>query len=120
MFQAVWHGAVLAESDQAVRVEGNYYFPPGSLRMEYFTPSQMTSVCPWKGTASYYDVTVDGSVNPNAAWYYPRPSPAARQIRDHVAFWNGVKVVRASSGDDGAAMTSGGGPTARLRAMFGR
>jgi uncharacterized protein (DUF427 family) len=120
MFQAVWHGAVLAESDQTVKVEGNHYFPPRSLRMEHFTPSQMTSVCPWKGTASYYDVTVDGSVNPSAAWYYPRPSPAARQLKDHVAFWNGVKVVRASNGEDGAAMAAGGGLTARLRAMFGR
>src|SRR5260370_40821712 len=67
MFQAVWHGAVLAESDQTVKVEGNHYFPPGSLRMEYFTPSQMTSVCPWKGTASYYDITVDGSLRGAAA-----------------------------------------------------
>jgi len=117
MLQAVWNGAVLADSAQTIKVEGNHYFPPGSLHREYFTPSAMTSVCPWKGTASYYDVTVDGSVNPNAAWYYPHPSPAAGQIKDHVAFWNGVKMVRA--GGEGAGAARGGGLAARLRGMFG-
>jgi len=116
MFQAVWNGAVLAESDQTVKVEGNHYFPPGSLRREYFTPSAMTSVCPWKGTASYYDITVKGQVNRDAAWYYPHPSPAAGQIKDHVAFWHSVKVIRAAGAGDAA---SRGGGAARLRSMFG-
>ena len=118
MFRAVWNGAVLAESGHTVKVEGNHYFPPEALRREYFSDSRTTTVCPWKGTASYYDVTVDGQVNRDAAWYYPQPSPAAAQIRDHVAFWNGVKVVRAAGTDDTAA--SRGGAAARLRSMFGR
>ncbi len=80
MFQAVWKGTVLAESNQTVKVEGNQYFPPQSLRREFLTPSATASRCPWKGTASYYDVTVDGQVNKSAAWYYPHPSPAAAQI----------------------------------------
>jgi uncharacterized protein (DUF427 family) len=117
MFQAAWNGVVLAESDQAVKVEGNHYFPPEALRREYFSDSQTTSVCPRKGTASYYDITVDGQVNLGAAWYYPRPSPAAAQIRDHVAFWHGVKVIRAAGAGD--AQASRGGVAARLRSMFG-
>lgn len=92
MIRAVWNGAVLAEAPHTVRVEGNHYFPPESLRREFFTDSATTSVCPWKGTASYYNVTVDGQVNPDAGWYYPNPSARARQIKDHVAFWHGVKV----------------------------
>lgn len=120
MFQAVWNGAVLAESDQTVKVEGNQYFPPESLKRDYFTASKMTSQCPWKGTASYYDVTVDGSVNPNAAWYYPHPNPAAGHIQDHVAFWNGVKVVRVRDREGDASSAPRGGLTARLRGMFGR
>jgi uncharacterized protein (DUF427 family) len=119
MFQAVWNGAVLAASDQTVKLEGNQYFPPESLNRKYFAVSQMTSMCPWKGTASYYDITVDESVNPNAAWYYPHPSPAARGIKDHVAFWNGVKVVRVRDGEDNAGSAARGGLTARLRGMFG-
>lgn len=116
MFQAVWNGAVLAGSDQTVTVEGNRYFPPGSLRREYFSDSQTATVCPWKGTASY-DVTVDGQVNRDAAWHYPRPSPAAAQIAGHVAFWRGVKVVRV--GQAGGAPASRGGVAARLRGMSG-
>jgi len=118
MFQAVWKGAVLAESDHTVRLEGNHYFPPESLRREFLTPGKTTSVCPWKGTASYYDVTVDGQVCKDAAWYYPQPSAAAAQIRDHVAFWRGVQVQRVSDGgdEDGRGAAAGG----RLRAMFGR
>ena len=117
MFQAVWKGAVLAESDHTVRLEGNHYFPLESLRREFLAPSQTTSVCPWKGTASYYDVTVDGQVNKGAAWYYPQPSPAAAQIRDHVAFWHGVQVRRVGdSGGEGGR----GGIGGRLRALLGR
>jgi uncharacterized protein (DUF427 family) len=113
MFQAVWNGAVLAESDQTVEVEGNHYFLPEALRREYFSDSRTTTVCPRKGTASYYDVTVNGQVNRDAAWYYPQPSPAAAQIRHHVAFWHGVKVIRAGG------PASRGGAAARLRSMFG-
>ncbi|GAC1652973.1 MAG: DUF427 domain-containing protein [Mycobacterium sp.] len=92
MMRAVWNGTVLAETPRTVRVEGNDYFPPESVRQEYLLDSPTKSVCPWKGLAHYYDVRVDGEVNPNAAWYYPRPSPLARRIKNHVAFWNGVTV----------------------------
>jgi uncharacterized protein (DUF427 family) len=119
MFQAMWNGAVLAESDQTVKMEGNHYFPPGSLNREYFASTQMTSVCPWKGTASYYDVTVNGQVNRDAAWYYPHPSPAAAKIKDHVAFWHGVKVIRAGDGADNTGLAAAGGLAARLRRIFG-
>ena len=92
MIRAVWNGAVLAEAPETVRVEGNHYFPVDSLRREYFSDSATTTMCPWKGTAHYYTVTVDGQANPDAAWYYPEPKSAASEIRDHVAFWKGVKV----------------------------
>lgn len=92
--RAVWHGIVLAESDATVRVEGNHYFPPEAVRREYLRDSGTQTGCPWKGTASYYTLVVDGEENPDAAWYYPDPKPAAEQIRDHVAFWRGVKVER--------------------------
>ena len=104
-------------ADQTVKVEGNRYFPPRSLRRESFTDSKTTSVCPWKGTASYYDVTANGQVNRDAAWYYPRPSPAAGHITDHVAFWRGVTVIRVAGAGDATA--SRGGVAARLRSMFG-
>lgn len=90
--KAVWHDAVLAESDDTVVVEGNHYFPPDSIHDEYFHPSDTHSTCPWKGLASYYDVVVGGEVNRDAAWYYPEPKDAAKQIEGHVAFWKGVKV----------------------------
>ncbi|MGD9620729.1 MAG: DUF427 domain-containing protein [Mycolicibacterium sp.] len=92
MIRAVWNGAVLAEAPRTVQVEGNHYFPPDALRREFFTESESTSWCPWKGTARYYTVTVDGQVNTNAGWYYPTPSRQARRIKDHVAFWNGVQI----------------------------
>jgi uncharacterized protein (DUF427 family) len=92
MPKATWKGATLADSDRAVIVEGNHYFPPDSVHSDFFRPSETHSVCPWKGTASYYDVEVNGEKNPDAAWYYPDPKPAAAQIRDHVAFWKGVRV----------------------------
>jgi len=94
MAKAMWEGAVLAESNQTVEVEGNQYFPSDAIRKEYFQPSKEHSVCPWKGTASYYDIEVNGKLNPGAAWYYPDPKPAAKQIKDHVAFWKGVKVEK--------------------------
>ena len=90
--QAIWNGAILAESDETRVVEGNHYFPPDSLNKEYFAENESHTICPWKGTASYYDVKVDGQVNQSAAWYYPNPSTAAEHIKDYVAFWHGVKV----------------------------
>jgi uncharacterized protein (DUF427 family) len=92
MSRATWKGAVLAESDRSVVVEGNQYFPPESVRREHLRPSETHTTCPWKGVASYYDVVVDGQVNKDAAWYYPQPKDAAKQITDHVAFWRGVTV----------------------------
>jgi uncharacterized protein (DUF427 family) len=82
----------IAQSDETEMVEGNHYFPPETINREFFRDSAESSVCPWKGTASYFDVVVDGEVNPGAAWYYPSPSRAAANIKDHVAFWRGVRV----------------------------
>jgi uncharacterized protein (DUF427 family) len=92
MAKAIWEGTVLAESNKTVEVEGNQYFPPDAIKAEYFKPSATHSVCPWKGTASYYDVEVGGKLNHDAAWFYPEPKAAAKQITGHVAFWKGVKV----------------------------
>ncbi len=92
MAKAVWNGAVLAESDRTIVVEGNHYFPKDSVRFEYFHASDTHSVCPWKGTASYQDVEVNGQRNADAAWFYPDPKPAAAQIKDYIAFWKGVRV----------------------------
>ena len=94
MAKAMWEGAVLAESDATVEIEGNRYFPPEAIRKEYFKASEARSVCPWKGTASYYDLEVKGKRNAGAAWFYPEPKDAAKQIRGYVAFWRGVKVER--------------------------
>ena len=90
--KATWHGASLAESNDTVVVEGNHYFPPDSIRKEYFRPSAEQTHCPWKGEASYYDIAVDGAVNEAAAWYYPEPKQAAANIKGRIAFWNGVVV----------------------------
>ena len=92
MVQAIWHDTVIAESDETVVVEGNHYFPPTAVKQELLAPIDTTTVCPWKGTASYYDVVVDGDTNGGAAWYYPSPKDAAAEIKDHVAFWKGVTV----------------------------
>lgn len=94
MARAIWNGAVIAESDQVEMVEGNVYFPPHTVKREYLQQSQTHTVCGWKGTASYYDLVVDGKANADAAWYYPDPMAAATNIRDHVAFWKGVEVER--------------------------
>lgn len=91
--KALWRGVVLAESDDTVVVEGNHYFPAAALHREYFRDSDHHSECPWKGTASYFDVVVAGAVNAQAAWYYPQPKAAAAQIADRVAFWKGVSVI---------------------------
>ncbi len=93
MVRAMWNGVVVAESDDTVIVEGNHYFPVASLRADLFSDSQTHTVCPWKGTASYYTITVDGEANVDAAWFYPEPSEAARQVTDRVAFWKGVEVT---------------------------
>lgn len=92
MSRATWNGSVIAESAAFESVEGNVYFPPGTLRREHLRDSATTTVCPWKGTARYYDVVVGEQVNRDAAWYYPDPKPAAANIKDHVAFWRGVTV----------------------------
>ena len=94
MARATWNGTLLAEAPaEAVEiVEGNVYFPPGAIKDEFFQPSGTHTVCGWKGTASYYDVVVDGQINRDAAWYYPEPTSAATQITGRVAFWRGVRV----------------------------
>lgn len=92
MAKATWEGTVLAQSDSCVVVEGNYYFPSESIQRNYFHTSTETTICPWKGTAHYYDIEVNGKRNRNAAWYYPEPSAAALEIKDRVAFWKGVRV----------------------------
>jgi uncharacterized protein (DUF427 family) len=93
MAKATWNGTVIAESSKTEVVEGNHYFPADSIVADHFKPSDTHSVCPWKGTASYYTVTVDGKENKDAAWFYPAPKDAAKQIKDHVAFWKGVEVT---------------------------
>jgi len=93
MMKAIWQDMVLAESDETVVVENNHYFPIASLNKEYFADSNKTSFCPWKGTASYYSIEVEGNQNADAAWYYPEPKEGASQIKDRVAFWKGVKVI---------------------------
>ncbi|CAN5640837.1 DUF427 domain-containing protein [soil metagenome] len=92
--KAIWNGAVLAESDNTVVVEGNDYFPPDSLNKEHFKPSDHQTVCGWKGTASYYDIVVNGETNKDAAWYYPSAKDDAKNIEGHIAFWKGVKVTK--------------------------
>ena len=94
MARAVWNGVVLAESDETEIVEGNHYFPPDAVNKEYLKDSGTQTTCPWKGQASYYSVEVDGQVNRDAAWFYTNPKPAAKQIKDYVAFWRGVRVER--------------------------
>jgi uncharacterized protein (DUF427 family) len=90
--KATWNGAVLAESDKTEIVEGNHYFPADSINREYFQPSTTHTLCGWKGTARYFHVMVNGQQNKDAAWYYPTPLPAAKNIAGHIAFWKGVRV----------------------------
>lgn len=92
MPKAIWKDTVLAESDATIVVEGNHYFPPDAVNWKHFQESESHTICPWKGVASYYHVVEDGETNKNAAWYYPDPKPAAKQIKDYVAFWRGVRV----------------------------
>ncbi len=91
--KAIWNGKVIAESDNTVVVENNHYFPADSIRTEFFSDSTHQSTCPWKGLASYKTLRVDGETNENAVWYYPEPKDAAKEIKDHFAFWKGVKVT---------------------------
>ncbi|MCE2502878.1 MAG: DUF427 domain-containing protein [Chlorobi bacterium] len=91
--KALWNGAVIAESDDAVVVEGNHYFPRSTVKDDYLKESQLHTVCPWKGEASYYTLVVDGKENPDAAWFYREPSEAAERIKDRVAFWRGVEIT---------------------------
>lgn len=90
--KATWEGTVIAATDTYEEVEGNIYFPPASVDRQYVQPSEETSTCPWKGLAKYYNLVVGDKVNAGAAWYYPEPKPAASKIKDHVAFWKGVKI----------------------------
>jgi len=91
--KAIWNGTIVAESDATRVIEGNHYFPPDSVKREYFTDSSTTSTCPWKGEAMYYSLEVDGERNEDAAWYYRAPKEAAAEIKDHVAFWRGVEIT---------------------------
>lgn len=92
MAKAIWNGVVLAESYRTEMVEGNHYFPPESVNMEYFKENEQHTICPWKGAASYYDIVVEDKLNKGAAWYYPEPKPAATNIKNYIAFWRGVQV----------------------------
>jgi uncharacterized protein (DUF427 family) len=92
IMKAIWKGALLAESDMTIVIEGNHYFPADAIRKEHFKASNTHTVCGWKGTASYYTIEVNGEQNPDAAWYYLEPKDAAREIAGYVAFWKGVKV----------------------------
>ena len=92
MSKATWQGAVLAQSDETIEIEGNQYFPPESVDRQYLEESTTHSTCPWKGESSYYTIIVNGNKNPDAAWYYPEPKEAAAQIKGYVAFWKGVAI----------------------------
>ena len=96
MPKAIWNNTIIAEAPAAATetVEGNIYFPPDSVRREFLQPSQTHTECGWKGTASYYNVVVNGAINPDAAWYYPQPKDAAKNITGHIAFWKGVTVTQ--------------------------
>ncbi len=107
MVRAHWNGAGIAESDDTVIIDGNHYFPAESVDEQYLVPSTTTTVCPWKGQASYYSVNVDGQLNRDAAWFYPSPSSAAKTIAGRVAFWHGVKIEDA-------------GPSEARRSFFDR
>jgi uncharacterized protein (DUF427 family) len=91
--KAIWNDKTIAESNDTIVIEGNHYFPPGSVKADLLAPSDTHTTCPWKGVASYHNVVVDGQTNKDAAWYYPEPKPAAKEIAGYVAFWKGVKVV---------------------------
>ena len=92
--KAIWNNKIIAESDDTINVENNQYFPIESVNKEYLKDSALTSVCPWKGTANYFDLEVDGQINKDAVWYYATPSKLADGVKDRVAFWKGVEVIK--------------------------
>ncbi|HYX06908.1 MAG TPA: DUF427 domain-containing protein [Bacteroidales bacterium] len=92
MAKAIWKDTIIAESDKTIEVEGNQYFPPESIRKEYFISTSKHTTCPWKGVASYYTIKIGDLENENGAWYYPEPKKAASEIKNYVAFWNGVRI----------------------------
>ncbi|WP_034259492.1 DUF427 domain-containing protein [Altibacter lentus] len=91
--KAIWNNTIIAESENTVVIENNHYFPPDAINTRYFTKSETHTHCPWKGEAFYYTIEVNGQTNKDAAWYYPKTSPAAKPIEGYVAFWKGVEVV---------------------------
>jgi uncharacterized protein (DUF427 family) len=93
MVKAVWNGTVIAESSKTIIIEGNHYFPPEDVHFEYLTPTKTTTICHWKGEAHYYTITVDGRKNIDAAWTYPEPKDAAKEIAGYIAFWRGVRII---------------------------
>ncbi|HUZ61705.1 MAG TPA: DUF427 domain-containing protein [Hanamia sp.] len=90
--KAIWNNQVIAESNDTIIVEGNHYFPADAVNKEFLKPSDTHTTCPWKGFASYYTLQVDGKTNEDAAWYYPEPKEAAKEIKNRIAFWKGVQV----------------------------
>jgi len=90
--KAIWNNQIIAESEKTLQIEGNHYFPAETINKKFFNPSDTHTTCPWKGVASYYHIEVDGKINRDAAWFYPDTKPAAREIKNHVAFWRGVEV----------------------------
>ncbi|GAB3828811.1 DUF427 domain-containing protein [Pontibacter rugosus] len=90
--KAIWNNTVIADSNDTIEIEGNQYFPPDSINKAYFEDSNKHTSCPWKGEASYYHLNINGDSNQDAAWYYPNPRDAAKEIKNYVAFWKGVKV----------------------------
>jgi uncharacterized protein (DUF427 family) len=95
--KAIWNGKVIAKSDDVEEIEGNYYFPIDSIKNKYFIESNTHSSCPWKGKASYYNISVDGKINEDAAWYYPKPNEYALVLKDRIAFWKGVEIKESST-----------------------
>lgn len=91
--KAIWNNQILAESDDTIVVEGNHYFPEDAINQEFFAPSETHTVCGWKGTASYYDVVVNGAANKDAAWFYPDAKDEAKEIENYIAFWKDVEIV---------------------------
>jgi uncharacterized protein (DUF427 family) len=92
--KAIWNNQVIAESNDTIVIEGNHYFPEDSVKKEYLEKSTNQTHCPWKGEASYYSLNVEGSVNKDAVWYYPNPSELAKNIKNRLAFWKGVEVIK--------------------------
>ena len=91
--KAIWNNETVAESDDTIIIEGNHYFPPESVKIEYLVDSSTSTTCPWKGEASYYDIVIGDDINKDAAWFYPEPKEKAKEIKDYVAFWRGVRIV---------------------------